>query len=237
MNKVEKFNFNQIENSDGSAISSGDFSAGLQRVVKRSALEASTDLNQAVNADFAPVAPVAKTYTEKELSDSRTAGYEEGYSKGFSAAKADADTLNKEIDACVKSIDEKLASLSNSADLAGQKQEKEVADVVLRIAKKIADTALKTNPVDEVEKIVSKSFELLFDEPKIVIYVNEGMVSQVQSRVDSLASKSGFNGQVSLEVKSGLSAGDCEVHWAGGGLSGDKSILLDEIDQMCSRLL
>ncbi len=241
--QVDKFKFNSLAPEKGAVISGGDFKVGLQQAVKVTEAErvpvapgnVARVENKAVEHGRAPE-PKAVAYSEKDLADHKMKGYEEGYAKGYSSAKTDADDVSRKIEANLKTIDARLAQIIEANKANADKTEKEIADVVIRIARKVADTALANNPVAEVEKIIKRSFELLFNEPQLIIYVSNDIVGEVEKKIGHLASKEGFKGQVEIKGKAEIAIGGCTVEWQGGGLKVDKQDVWDEINRMCSEI-
>jgi len=233
MNKIEKFNYANFGSDKEEPVQAADFSAGLKKAVR----VADQKKDNSYSLEPEATKPVEKTYSEKEFNDSRIKGYEEGYAKGFGAAKGEADDLNKQIEETIKSIDAKLASISDSAKDAVKKDEQEVARLVMIIAKKIAGDALEKNPLPEVERIINKAFEQLFDEPVVTIHISAKVAAGIKDRIDSMTAKKGFTGKVEILEKQDFAPSQCEVMWSGGGMSGDKDIIIKEIDDMCSKIL
>ncbi len=182
----------------------------------------------------APEQPAEKiiTYSEKDLSDSKSKGFEEGYAKGFKDATDAAEEVNKSILETSNEIVKQAQELIKQRNLGQEKQAKDLASITLRIARKIAGKALKSEPLVEVEEVISKSLKMLFEEPKILINVNDRVAGELTKKIDSIAEKADFTGVIEVKGSDKIGLCSCDISWQGGGVVSDKESVFKEINRI-----
>ena len=109
-------------------------------------------------------------------------------------------------------------------------------ELSLKVARKVAGTALKSEPYEEIENVIRQSLPLLFDEPKISIAVNTDLVENIEKRITALAKSEGFKNTIEISGSTSLTHGSCDIQWNGGGIKGHKDIIWNQIEQLCEGL-
>jgi|GEM_PF-6627236 len=180
--------------------------------------------------------PKAPIFSEKELYEVKQQSYEEGYAKGYSGAKSLEAEIEKQIQVSLADITIKLAAIGEAVKTRNNQHIKELTSLVIRVARKVAGTALKNEPYSEIEKIISESLPLLFDEPTVTISVNNTLVDNVDSRIRAIIKNEGFKNHIEINGNQELSPGSCEIQWKGGGLRSNKDELWVQIEKLCENV-
>ena len=184
-----------------------------------------------------PVQPQnINVYTEKDIQDSRLAGYEDGYAKGYNAAKSESDTLDEEIKSSLQAIQKSLSEIKTNIQSADERYASDVMQLVSEMVKKISHIELKDKNFEVVETTVRKVLRLLFEEPIITINVNSKMVGQLVSKLDEIIKSEGFDGKVDIKGSNQIHPGDCNISWHGGGVKREKAEILNEIENMAGKI-
>jgi len=184
-----------------------------------------------------PVQPEQKVEEKPKISEadllaSQKKGYEEGYSKGYADAKSASENLDKQINEAVKNIDQKLAQILQERKFEDLKKSEDVVELALKVARKASGKSLSENSCQVIENVIIKSFELLFDEPKILICVNSKILDEMKKRVDMLVKSEGFNSEVEIIASDSINVGACKIQWQGGGLISDHEAIWNDIESM-----
>ncbi|MDB2415252.1 FliH/SctL family protein, partial [Rickettsiales bacterium] len=159
----------------------------------------------------------APVYSDKDLADSRTAGYEDGYSKGYSAAKSAYEEIDKNICNTLESIKSEIANLSNKQDEAQKYVVSDMANVMKYMTKKILMINKEIYSSQQLENMIQKSLKELFHEPKLNIYVCEDLTERLVSKMETIRAEAGYSGIVDILPDSTMQNGQCRVEWIGGG--------------------
>jgi flagellar biosynthesis/type III secretory pathway protein FliH len=238
--QIEKFDFKSLSASEEKAASGlagfGTLFTTPSPMEDKKVDVAILEKKPEVAPAYAPASGMVKekNYNEKELSDSRNSGFQEGYAKGYKDAKTDSDSINKQISDSLQAISVNLTKAFEAKAAADLYNMGGVAEIITRVAKKICQTELAHSPVESIEKVVQNSFKLLFEESKVIIHVNPAVLEAVKQKVTHIATSQGFKGEMEIIAGENIAAGDCTINWQGGGLKSNKHEILAEIDKMCS---
>lgn len=232
---MDKFDFKSLEKQTEAIADSGDFRSGFSSIFN----PAKKTENGKPAVDTVPQSDpeVLKLQLEKEIAQSKAKGFEEGYAKGYSDAKSAADEVNKQVEIGVKSLADGLSQLMAEKQLQYERDATEVADIVVRVAKKITETELANNAVEAVERVIKKSFDMLFDEPQIIVTVSSHIFEGLSEKFIALAKLEGFKGKVEIVPDDRLSIASSRIEWQGGGLCSDKEDAWREIEKLAKECL
>lgn len=178
------------------------------------------------------VIPPVPSISEKDLLEARTKGYEDGYSKGYAAAKHERDELDKSILTSLNKLADGMKNLAFEFEKEMDKNSSDIAEMVVKLSKKIAGDALKNNPYAEIEKVVKRALGLLFNEPKVLVFVNNKFVENVKERISKIVMEVTFIGEVEVLGSADVPAGSCRVQWQGGGVKSNKYELYNDIMEL-----
>jgi len=178
--------------------------------------------------------PVEEAPTRQDVELARQQGYEEGRAAGRSEAEAEQAKL--EAEALARIAREVGAFVQHHAASLEQLRNENLA-LALSIGRKLARRLMATQPLAEVEELVEGSLQRLLGEARIVIRLHHGLLDAMQARVDALARRTGFDGQVILLGEDDIAPGDCRVEWADGGATRSAAAIESEIDALFERVL
>jgi flagellar biosynthesis/type III secretory pathway protein FliH len=195
------------------------------------ASEIRTD-NQIVQKNPSIEEAVKPTISEIDLINSQKKGYEEGYAKGYAAAKSASEELEKQLSQTIANIDSCLKEVLQARKFDDLKKSEDVIELALKVARKMSGKSLSENACQVVENVIIRSFEILFDEPKIVISVNSKILDGINKRVQNLVKSEGFNYQVEIVANDKIAIGACQIQWQGGGLVTDYEAVWKDIEAM-----
>lgn len=226
---IQRFPFKSLGSSQAGSAAIGGFQA-FQSFPKGSA-------NAELQKKTAEDAEKQKEMliSEKDIIEARQKSFEEGYAKGYSSAKIDQAEIDKKIQENLNDISIKLVALGEVVKTRNNAHIKELAELVVRIARKVAGDALKTTPYDNIENTIRSCLPMLFDEPKITIFVQPEIVEEIKARVAPIAQNIGFKNNIEICGNPSISAGNCNVEWNGGGIRSNKDAIWSKIEELCSR--
>jgi flagellar biosynthesis/type III secretory pathway protein FliH len=236
---MEKFDFKSLVKEKGAVADAGDFQSGFDKIFapyKKPEQHQTVRPSAPVQARVEAPQPPQNIYTEKDLAESKARGFEEGYAKGYSDAKVASDELNKKLNESLHVVFGKLQQVIEAKSFEDEKSAADIAEIAVRIAKKVSDAAFADNAAGAVEKVMKKSFEMLFDEPKIIISVGADVAGGINEKIVAIAKESGFKGEFEIKADNNIGAGGCNVEWQGGGLRSDKDTVWKEIDKLANEL-
>lgn len=188
--------------------------------------------NVAVQKKTTSEEPAKPLLSEIDLLNSQKKGYEEGYAKGYAAAKLASEELEKQTQQTIQEIDLRLKEILEARKFEDLKKSEDVIELALKIARKMSGNSLSENACQVVENVIIRSFEILFDEPQIVISVNSKILDGIKQRVQNLVKSEGFNSKVEILANDKIAVGSCQIQWQGGGLVTNHEAVWKDIEAM-----
>lgn len=155
---------------------------------------------------------------EETLRSARHESYEEGFEAGRKAAEASAE--NRFLENAAR-IEETLGELLARLDSKLAEHETEAAQLAVATARKFAMNLVAREPIAEVEGLFRECIGKVGDAPHLVVRVNEELYEEAASRLQTIASQSGFEGRLIVMGEPDITIGDCRIEWAEGGVNRD----------------
>ena len=181
-----------------------------------------------------PEAPPPPTFGEDDLAAARAEGYAQGYATGEQAERTRTERLAAE---AVQDLAGRLDGLAQDIGAIGAGAERRAVEFGLAVARKLVPELLRREGQREVEAVVRTALRDMFEDPRIVLRVSDGMLDLIKPRVDAIALESGFDGKVVILSEDGMVDGDCRVEWADGGVERSAARLSAQIETAVTRAL
>ena len=235
---VKKFPFKSLGSADGSGVTNGSLSPFPYKTNANAAGAPAQSVNNGGGAEVALKEPPVKepSFSEKDILEAKKNAFEEGFAKGYNSAKSAEAEVEKQIQVSLSDITIKLAAIGEAVKTRNNEHIKELAQLTLKIARKVAGKALKIDPYIEIETVVRETLPILFDEPKIIIIVNSDLVKNIEERIASLAKSEGFKNKIEVTGNPALHFGNCEIEWSGGGIKNHKDAMWGQIENLVGSL-
>ncbi len=161
--------------------------------------------------------PEEITYSAEDVAVARKAGYEEGHKEAMAAIDREKQQQNQQLEVLLGNIGGKLEQFFAGNSVQLQAISNDTVILAVEVARKVADKALQENPQANIEEMVGRCMGLIASEPKIVVTVNEALVSPLQERFSAIAQEKGFTGKVELQGDNAIAVHDCRLEWQNGG--------------------
>jgi flagellar assembly protein FliH len=71
--------------------------------------------------------------------------------------------------------------------------------------------------------------------PHVVVRVGPAIYEIAKDKLEAIAQARGFEGRLVVMAEDGLTAGDCRIEWADGGVARDEAATLAVIDDAVAR--
>jgi len=144
----------------------------------------------------------------------------EAYRNGMMAAEAKIES--RAANACDR-IAQEIAALAQSLQSVEARLEAESVEVALAVARKLAPELVAAEPITEIAALAAGCFRQLIAAPHVVVRIAEPIYEIARKRLDEIARLHGFEGRLVVLAEPGMTAGDCRIEWADGGLSRDRA--------------
>ncbi|MFN4089775.1 MAG: hypothetical protein ACK4QW_12145 [Alphaproteobacteria bacterium] len=179
-------------------------------------------------------APPPPVFTEEDVARVREEALVEGQAAGERAERMRSERLAAEaaerLVARLNAIDDQIAAIGPAAERRG-------VECGLAVARKLVPELLRRGGADEIEAVVRGALRDMFEEPRIVLRVSDGVLDLIRSRIEDLAARSGFGGRIVILTEEGMVDGDCRVEWPDGGVERSAARLSAQIETAVARAL
>jgi flagellar assembly protein FliH len=173
-------------------------------------------------------------YFDADLETART----EGFSAGHAAAKQEAAQSAEQATAqAANVIAERLGALEEAITALHERQTRMAIELSAALVRKLFPKMTERHGVEEIDGLVSTALERLRDEPRIVVRVADSLLDTIQTTVNAVARRTGFEGKIVLLAEPDLAPGDARVEWADGGAERDTARAWRDIDALIHKVI
>jgi len=176
-----------------------------------------------------PEPPPPPTFSEEEMAAARdeahAAGRDEGRAEAASATEA-------RIAAAVEAVNERLSALFQGQADENTRTVQTALEVNRAVARKVLPAHCRRHALEELEHLLTTTFERLIDEPVVTVHVAPGMADPINERLGTAAGRNAYQGELRVVGDDQLDDGDCRIDWRNGGAERRTSALLEQIDDL-----
>ena len=166
--------------------------------------------------------------SQKKLEEMRA----EVFAQGQEAGRAEVlDSLQQSCEILLQNIVTATQNLATRQVEQTALMHKEAANLAFAIMQKLAPAAVEKMPLAEIEILVEQCLQSSPLEPRLVIRVDEAILSVLQEKIEQMKVASGYEGQIILISEAMSHISDCRVEWANGGVERDFNSLQATIEQ------
>ncbi len=239
MNSHSKFEFatldrKKVANSEGSRDKAAFKS--LFASLKEDLLQSQELLRSREEAAANARESAIRAELEAQLPLHHKAGYEEGYTKGFAAAKSNDDQLQKQLLQTVEKIATNLESITHQLEQKLKAQLKETITLARYIAAKVIGATPDDRFFVSIEQMLLEQLPLLIETESLRIQIHSSLLPLLQLRLDDISRSVNFIGNIRIQGVSHLQPGDCLLEWDGGSLEKSRESLQKAIDTVCEQV-
>lgn len=174
------------------------------------------------------------TYTVEELEDAKTIAHQQGMQEGKAEAMASIEQqASLTLELVLRKIDDLLQEYKNWTE----EVQHDSITMSTTIMRKLAPELLRGSELPQVEHIINEAFQFLTDQPKVMIRVASDLEPSLGAKVNLLASRVGYEGQVVLTGDPELELTDCRISWHAGAVERALDETWNQIDEMVDRVL
>ena len=174
------------------------------------------------------------TFSEEDLDVAKQIALKQGIQEG----KAEVMTgIEREINLSLDTISLKLENLMDVHKGWTEAINNDALKLAHAIMKKLAPRLTRNGELIEVERTIAQAFEFTSNQPKISVQVPLHLNLPLQEKIDVIASRGNFDGQVILVVNNELAEGDCRIIWDAGEMERSMSTTWGQIDKIIDRII
>ncbi len=169
---------------------------------------------------------------ERRRADAELVAYRNGFAAGQQQAKAEA--AQGAADA-LAAIAAGLSNVERGLTTIEARLETEAVEVAVAVAAKLAPELIAHEPFAEISALATECFRHLVKTPHVVVRIAPEIYELAQTKLEEIAQGRGFEGRLKVLAEPGLSAGDCRIEWADGGVKREETATLAAINDAVGR--
>lgn len=172
------------------------------------------------------------TYTQEEVDDAKEASYQLGRQEGMAAAMSG---IEQQIAVALEGVLEQTGNLAQLHRQWADEMQRDAVRLSATIMRKLAPELTRGTELPQIEHVINEAFQFLTEQPKVMIRVAAELEEPLRDKVQLMASRVGYEGEVVLVGDPELIATDCRVSWAAGAVERALDETWHEIDEMVER--
>lgn len=172
------------------------------------------------------------TFTVEELEAAKAAAYQQGRQDGMTDALSG---IEQQIGLSLEAVLNRLPTVFDEQRQAAEQLQRDAFKLCQAMMRKLAPALMSGREAQEVELVVREAFAFLTDQPKVIIRVPEDVEPHLRDKVDLMASRVGYEGEVVLVGDPELEARDCRISWNAGAVESALAQTWQDIDTIIAR--
>jgi flagellar assembly protein FliH len=168
-------------------------------------------------------------FTEEQIEEFKKQAYSEGFSDGQAAAEKNQ---NHFMNMLLSNLEKDIVKVMEGTGARWDDTLAQAQEIALIIAKKVIPTYTARHGMDEIGAIVSKVFNEVAREPRLVFRVPENMFDAAKEKIESLSATAAYAGKLVILGDPDIGISECRIEWADGGIERDLRKVWTAIDHI-----
>ncbi len=183
-----------------------------------------------------PHIPVEPTFSLEELEQQKkeayAAGFKDATKEAEQRAKNEALQTEKALQATLADLSKQLTVLVGERAKLLESKQKELADLVLSIARKVAGSALKQDPFAPVSDLLQGCLDALTEDQKVTIFVHPTLCTALSKKLPSITSGTGFTAEITVAADPNITRESCRIEWPNGHAEYDPAVIWQTLESL-----
>ena len=180
-------------------------------------------------ASFIDIEADIPSFTEEQVEEARKHGFDAGLQEGLEKATAETETSIEEV---LNDIRSQLGTLFKAQAIGATNTFNDAVNIALAITKKCFPQQNTEHGFNEIDFMVRGVLKEIFDEPRVVIYINPQLKELMTEQIKTITNETSFEGQMVIMEDNEIMLGDCKVTWSNGSAERNIENTLNKINQI-----
>ena len=172
------------------------------------------------------------TFTLEEFEAAKAEAHARGRQEGMDDAMAG---IEQQVARTLDTVFAQLPKVFQQHDAWVREMEADSVRLANTVMRKLAPEITRARELPEVENVIREAFGFLTEQPKVMIRVAQELDAPLSDKVDLMASRVGYEGQVVLVGDPELPIDDCRISWQAGAVERSLDDVWSQIDDIVSR--
>jgi flagellar assembly protein FliH len=172
------------------------------------------------------------TFSEDEMDAARKESHALGRQEGMSDAMA---SIEQQMSRTLDVVLTRIPTVFEQHQSWVREMEADSLRLAATIMRKLAPELTRDAVLPEVEHVIHEAFQFLTEQPKVMIRVADTLEAPLADKVNLMASRVGYEGQVVLVGDPELAEDDCRISWQAGAVERSLGETWKQIDEIIHR--
>ncbi|WP_445681929.1 hypothetical protein [Radicibacter daui] len=164
----------------------------------------------------------------------RAIGFAEGHTAGQDEMRASLEqTIADTLQAIAAGMSESHAALVETR----QHFDRASVDVAIAVVKRLFPELSARHGLSEIEARLREILRDLTDEPRVLVKVSTDSRDEIDARIETIRTETGYDGRLAVIADETLAAGDVRIEWPTGGAERLSSDLWRMVDEAVGRVV
>ncbi|MDX9690270.1 MAG: FliH/SctL family protein [Alphaproteobacteria bacterium] len=168
-------------------------------------------------------------FTQEQIEEFKKQAYSEGFSDGQAAAEKNQTHF---MNMLLSNLEKDIVKVLEGAGSRWDETLAQAQEIALVIARKVIPTYTSRYGMDEIGSIVSKVFNEVSREPRLVFRVPENLFDAAKEKIESLSATAAYAGKLVILGDPDIGVSECRIEWADGGIERDLRKVWAAIDHI-----
>jgi flagellar assembly protein FliH len=179
-----------------------------------------------------PPPPPEPTFSQEEMHETR----HQGWLEGRAAGEADAmERTERRLADTIERLSHDLAGLAGTQQAALARIERQATELAVEMVRKLFPAFVARSGTVEIQALIADALSLAQEQPKLALRCAPDMIEAIEPILTDAATRSGFEGRLSVRGDPDLTETDCRIEWNEGGMDRDSGRLMNEIESAIAR--
>lgn len=172
------------------------------------------------------------TFSVEEMEAAKTQAHTLGRQEGMADAMAG---IEQQMARTLDAVFSRVPKVFEEHAAWTQTMEGDALRLAHTLMRKLAPELVREHELPEVEHVIREAFGFLTEQPKVMIRVAAELEEALSDKVDLMASRVGYEGQVVLVGDPELAIDDCRVSWQAGAVERALEDIWGQVDEIVDR--
>jgi flagellar assembly protein FliH len=168
-------------------------------------------------------APPPPSFSEADMKVAEREGYQKGFiegiKEGIQQSQNTQNDINKQLLAMSEQFNAAISPMLEHYQTMAAELHSRITPTALAIAKKVAGDALDEKAAEHVGVLATHYCEMLFNEPQVLITVQESLGDTLEKLLQSVASRLPDSTHIVIVRDPDMPKSDCRIEWKFGSIS------------------
>jgi len=187
-----------------------------------------------------PPPPPPPVFSEEEMKASQLEGYKKGFLEGVQEGRQQAESeqaeVNRQLAGMLEQFVQSVSPVFDNYRQMVLRLQKDLPNVALAIARKVAGDALEKNAEAVISDITMRCCESMINEPELTIVAHESMADTLEHKLQEMAVNLPAVTHIVIVRDPDMPRADCRIEWQNGSMERITTQLWQQVEKAVNNM-